>query len=229
MNLFKPKSRPKIFCISMQRSGTTSVGRFLEDHGIATAGYPTDERNNWSTSVFEGNLEMVFGSSDFRKFKAFQDSPWWFPGMFKILYHRFPGSKFILLTRDPADWFRSMISHSDGYVLGSHKIHAFTYRREAEYYDLCDRGELDGLDPLPCQRTFSRKDIEKMSLHGHEEHYKSLYELHTRQVLEFFERHNREALFHGSLYDADKWLKIGKFLKIDVEPNYDAHEHKTMR
>lgn len=39
---------PKVFCISMQRTGTTSVERFLEDFGFQCAGWPEDERNGWS-------------------------------------------------------------------------------------------------------------------------------------------------------------------------------------
>ena len=28
----QPKNSPKVFCISMQRSGTSSVGQFFKDH-----------------------------------------------------------------------------------------------------------------------------------------------------------------------------------------------------
>ena len=170
----------------MQRSGTTSVGRFFQDHGIPWAGWPADRDNNWSGLVHEGNLEAVFNSKDFRRARGYEDSPWFMPGFFKILYHRFPGSKFILLTRDSGDWFRSMLSHSGGHILGRHKVHASVYRREFEYYELLDSGELDGLEPLQDPKSVTVKDREKMTLQGWEDHYKRLYELHTLEVSDFF-------------------------------------------
>ena len=32
----------RVFCISMQRTGTTSVGRFFRDFGFRWAGWPAD-------------------------------------------------------------------------------------------------------------------------------------------------------------------------------------------
>ena len=228
-NLFQQKKSPKIFCISMQRSGTTSVGRFFQDHGIPWAGWPADRDNNWSRAIHEGDFEAVFSSRDFKNARGFEDSPWFMPGLFKILYHRFPGSKFILLTRDPDAWFSSMLSHSEQTILGSHKIHASLYRREIEYYKLLDGGDLDGLDPLPDSRNTTKEDREKMTLSGWDEHYKSLYQLYTREVKDFFSRNDPETLFHGSLEDPDKWVKIGSFLGINVNPAYDSHENRSAR
>ena len=102
----------KVFCVSMQRNGTTSVGSFFRDFGYRRAGWPADEKNNWSESWYEGHYERIFSSIDFRAANAFEDSPWWLPGFYKILFHRFPNSKFILFTRDPDLWFESMVKHS---------------------------------------------------------------------------------------------------------------------
>ncbi len=213
----------------MQRSGTTSVGRFFQDHGIPWAGWPADRDNNWSRSVHEGDLETVFNSPDFKRARGYEDSPWFMPGLFKILHHRFPGSKFILLTRDPDAWFKSMKSHrnSGGFILGTHKGHSMTYRRESDYYDLLDKGELKGLEPYPDMRRRTQKDREKMSLDGLDEHYKKIYQIHNREVEDFFLRNDPDALFHGSLDDADKWMKIGRFLGVNVNPTYDSHENIT--
>jgi hypothetical protein len=228
-NIFHRKSSSKIFCISMQRSGTTSVGQFFQDHSIPWAGWPADRDNNWSRAIHEGDLEAVFNCQDFRLARGFEDSPWFMPGLFKILYHRFPGAKFILLTRDPGAWFASMLSHSDGCILGRHKTHASLYRRELEYYQLIDSGDLKGLDPLPDSRAVSLKDREKMTLIGQDDHYKALYQLHTREVKDFFDRNSPDALFCGSLDDPEKWVKIGEFLGINVDPTYDAHTNKSKR
>ena len=122
-----------------------------------------------------------------------------------------------------------MLSHSGGTITGSHKKHSFAYRREVEYYDLLDGGELDGLNPLPDAANMTMKDREKMTLHGWDDHYKALYNLHTREAQDFFARNDPAALYHGSLYDPEKWLKIGAFLGINVDPAYDTHQNKTKR
>lgn len=132
----------RVFCISIQRTGTTSVGKFFRDFGFSWAGWPQSARNNWPFLHYEGNYEKIFGSDDFRKANAFEDSPWWYPGFYRVLYHRFPNSKFVLFTRDPDSWFRSMIKHSGGNVLGQPIVHCKNYRRETEYFQLLSQGKI---------------------------------------------------------------------------------------
>lgn len=62
---------------------------------------------------------------------------------------------------------------------------------------------------------------------GLDRHYKEIYQLHTTEVIDFFRRNNPEALFVGSLDDADKWIKLGHFLGLNVPPNYISHENAS--
>lgn len=209
----------KVFCISMQRTGTTSVGNFFRDFGFRCAGWPADARNNWSSLWHEGNYERIFSSKDFRAANAFEDSPWWLPDFYKVLFHRFPNSKFVLFRRDPDKWFQSMIKHSDGNIIGSTRIHCRIYRREMEYYRLLGDSNFNGdLE----NRIIGEKT---MKLIGHEDHYKEIYQLHNIEVQDFFQRHNPESLHVGRLEDPDKWLKLGGFLDVDVPKDYDSREN----
>lgn len=79
----------RVFCISIQRTGTTSVGKFFRDFGFAWAGWSHSYRNNWTWLHYNGDYEAIFSSDDFQKSNAFEDSPWWYPGFYRILYHRF--------------------------------------------------------------------------------------------------------------------------------------------
>ena len=130
----------KIFCISMQRTGTTSVGKFFRDFGFSWAGWPTSHRNGWGNSWYEGNYEKIFSSEDFKLTNAYEDGPWFAPDFYKVLYHRFPTAKFLLFERDPDAWFKSMLRHSGTNILGRSRNHCKLYRRELEYFDLLDRG-----------------------------------------------------------------------------------------
>jgi hypothetical protein len=74
-SIINRNKRKKVFCISMQRTGTTSVGKFFRDFGFRWAGWPADEKNDWSMSCYEGDCEVIFRSEDFIKADAFEDSP----------------------------------------------------------------------------------------------------------------------------------------------------------
>ena len=143
INLSPTNKTVKVFCVSMQRTGTSSVGKFFRDFGFAWAGWPADRRNSWSLSWYEGNYEKIFNSLEFKMTNAYEDSPWFLPGFYKVLFHRFPDAKFILFTREPDGWFKSMLKHSQGSVLGRAKVHCKIYRRELEYFELLNSGLFD--------------------------------------------------------------------------------------
>lgn len=220
-NIYFDDQAERVFCVSMQRTGTTSVGKFFRDFGFRWAGWPADEKNMWSWAWYEGDLEKIFASPDFRSANAFEDSPWHLPDFYKILFHRFPRSKFILFIRDPDSWFQSMLRHSGGDIIGSTKGHCKTYRRELEYYELLDSGEFDEETE---NQTHSPKT---MKLTGHGEHYKKVYRLHNTEVQDFFRRHAPEALHVGRLEDSDKWKKLGEFLGVEVPDDYVCHENAS--
>lgn len=125
--------KSKIFCISIQRSGTTSVGKFLKDHGYHTSGYG-EYSKKWSYEWSKGNVEKIFNSLEFRSYQAFEDSPWYYPDFYKVIHCRYPKAKFILFQRDPDKWFDSMLRHSKGKTLGNTHRHCKIYRRLNEFY-----------------------------------------------------------------------------------------------
>jgi hypothetical protein len=209
----------KVFCISMQRTGTTSVGKFFRDFGLRWVGWPGDKRNNWSRAWYDGDLEAIFGSKEFTQGEAFEDSPWWLPGFFKVLHHRCPGSRFILLTRDPDDWFKSMAAGSQGQTIGNTRMHCKIYRREADFFWL--------LDNLPGFRPSDTAIDNLMPLWDRPTHYKAIYELHNREVRDFFQQRSPDSLFSCRLEDADKWQRLGRFLGLEVPEGYEAHENKS--
>ena len=183
----------------MQRTGRTSVGKFFRDFGFRWAGWPADSKNGWSSSWYEGDYEAIFSSTDFRSANAYEDSPWFLPDFYKVLYHRFPDSKFILFTRDADEWFQSMMKHSGGDVVGDNRIHCKIYRRELEFFDLLLSGHLS----------------------------EEIYRLHNTEVIDFFRRHAPESLYSARLEDPDKWKRLGEFLGVQVLEGYKSHENPS--
>lgn len=215
------KGSYRIFCISMQRTGTTSVEDFFEHFGYPVARWEDSWYNQWSKLWYDGNYESIFNTNDFKISQVFEDDPWWLPEFYKFLYHRFPESKFILFTRDSDSWFNSMVSHSKGKILGNTWQHCKIYRGEKEFYSILDNDAnfkpskvyLDSLLPIV----------------GHEKHYKDIYEVRNREIIDFFNENDSSRIIHCDLKDPDKWKKLGCFFEIDVPKDFTVHSNKIIK
>ncbi|MFT4850359.1 MAG: hypothetical protein ACI83B_002916 [Sediminicola sp.] len=214
------KDSSRIFCLSMQRSGTTSVGDFFEQFGYPVARNSYSRQNSWGESWFNGDFESIFKSKDFKSFQVFEDSPWWFTDFYKVLYHRFPNSKFVLFTRDSDSWFKSMVSHSNGQTLGNTKVHCKVYRREKEYNHK--------LDTDPSFKPSNKID-NLLTLDGHREHYKEIYDLRNREIIDFFNENDSSRLIVCDLRDSNKWKRLGEFFGIEVPADAKYHSHNSLK
>jgi len=203
----------RVFVISIQRTGTTSTGHFLRQVGYPTAGWKESHRNDWGGRFFNGDYEKIFKSLDFRINRAFEDGPWFNPYIYRLVFHRFPGSRFILFERDPEKWFQSMLSHSNKRTLGITHRHCEMYRRESEYYEKLDNG-----DEVPFENG--------LQLSGCKDHYIEMYNLYNRKAKDFFNENGKERLFVGKLEDDEKWEKLAEFLGVE-HAGGDVHRNKT--
>lgn len=213
LNLNELNIEGKIFCISMQRSGTTSVGNFLEQW-LKHASQPLARERLWARHWFQGNYEGIFSDPVFADHDVFEDSPFWYPDFYKFIYHRVPSSKFILLYRDTDSWFKSMIRHSKGFSLGRADIHAKVYRREEELRWL--EKNIPGFEGGPAKA---------LTLYDKAGHYKAAYERHTEEVQRFFEANDPEALFCAPLNDDGVWQNLASWLGLPEREGATLHSH----
>jgi sulfotransferase family protein len=213
-------NKEKIFCLSIQRTGTTSVGSFFKTHNYNVAGYGVSSSNKWSWHWIDGNYEKIFSSPSFKKNNVFEDDPWWCPEFYKVLFYRFPKSKFILFTRNSDDWFKSMLSHSKGVNPGNSYMHSKIYRRELDFNDFL----LKNPDLLPKKYELTNS----LEMNNHKQHYIEQYERHNHEVIDFFSKHSSNSLFIGKLEDPQKWEKLAQFMNIKIEKTLNIHENKTI-
>ncbi len=202
----RPRRSDPLFCISMQRSGTTTVGDWLESHGLERAGYPTSSRLGWTMHWMQGEHEAIFGSPEFQSAEIFEDDPWWCPDFYKVLAERFPTARFILLTRDVDHWFDSLCHHGSGLNPGPTKVHATIYKREHHVQDLIDKDQ--HCDPMQPGL---------LSILDYEAHYKSVYIQHTQSVREFFSA-NPGRLFIGPLDAPQTFIDLCVFAGVKHNP-----------
>lgn len=219
--MFSNKKQFKIFCISFQRTGTTSVGQFFKKHGYSVATWEVSRKNKWTPLWFDGDYESIFQSDDFKKSQVFEDDPWWCLDFYKVLYHRFPKAKFILFTRDSDKWFDSMVSHSDGKTLGNTFRHAKIYRREKEYYEKFGTN----LSNYDFNKIDNLLDLNE----SHRSHYKNIYEFRNNEIKEFFKIHDYSRFFFCELEDKNKWQKLGDFFRIEVMKDFEVHVNASKK
>lgn len=203
------RKRPgqKVFCLSIQRSGTTSVGDWLEAHGLKRAGSPTAQRLGWSRLWLEGAYEEIFASEAFCEAEVLEDDPWWCPDFYRVIADRFPDATFILLERAPEAWFESMCHHSGGRNPGWSDVHARIYDREAELRRL-----------LVQHPDLSPQALGLLSIVEHAEHYMRLYRQHGEAVRGFF-RATPERLLYGRLDDPAVFPRICEFAGVHHNPS----------
>lgn len=211
-----PARAGKIFCIGMQRTGTTSIGDFCEEQlGLPRRGYPVSRSRGWTRAWFEGRLDRVFRDRLFQTGMAFDDDPWWCPGVYERLAREFTQAKFVMFLRDPDDWFSSLMAHSGGRSPGETDIHARIYDREDEYMQL-------------VRNTRSRiARLNGFLLEPERERYIRIYRRHVSDVMTFFEDTDSDRFFSAQLDDPDKFRKLAIFLGFEDRDYEDVHSNAS--
>jgi hypothetical protein len=100
------KPKEKVFCIGLNKTGTTSLEKFMEIHGFRCGDQVKGELllSDFSAGNFQTILDFC-ETADF-----FQDLPFSVPGCYSILLNAYPDAKYILTVRDSADvWYESLV------------------------------------------------------------------------------------------------------------------------
>jgi hypothetical protein len=98
--------KPKIFCIGLNKTGTTSLKVFFSSLGYKVG--EQHEAESLLNEVQNGNHKSLFKYID--KAQFFQDYPFSAPSAYKFLDQKYPDAKFILSVRNsPEDWYKSLV------------------------------------------------------------------------------------------------------------------------
>jgi hypothetical protein len=100
------QSRPKVFGIGFQKTGTTSLANSLGLLGYRVTG-PNGIYDKRIAERAESLVDRMIP-----RFDAFQDNPW--PLFFQHIDRHVPGAKFILTVRDTDAWYDSVLRHFGG-------------------------------------------------------------------------------------------------------------------
>ncbi|WP_375577902.1 sulfotransferase [Marivirga tractuosa] len=101
----KYKNRQKYFCIGLNKTGTTSLKRAFQDLGFKVGNQRKAER--LLKDIINRNYNTFLNYCDTAE--VFQDVPFSFFDIYKVLFEKYPDAKFILTIRDsPEQWVNSI-------------------------------------------------------------------------------------------------------------------------
>lgn len=99
-------NKGKVIGIGFHKTGTSTLRAAFEILNFSVLGPRTDLAND----LFAGNWDKVFREAD--KYDVLEDNPW--AVIYKELDAQYPGSKFIMTTRDENKWIKSVVNHFGG-------------------------------------------------------------------------------------------------------------------
>jgi len=103
--MFFNKQKPKIFCIGQNKTGTTSLKKFFQDHGFKVGDQLTAEL--MIDDYIARNWKPILKYCD--SAEVFQDVPFSNDFLYVLLDHHFPNAKFILSERSTSEeWYNSV-------------------------------------------------------------------------------------------------------------------------
>lgn len=197
--------KQKVFCIGMNKTGTTSLQTFLSDHG-----YSLGNQNEGEMLLKDfKNLENSVIKNYFSQCDAFQDVPCSIPNFYKRLDDIFPNSKFILTIRNnPEIWYNSLINFHTKIFSSTDNLPTFSDLMNSTY---CYKGWIiDCMDVIfnyPTVPLYNKTE------------YINIYLNHTKAVNEYFLSKPNQILILN-LSEKNGLENISNFLGIKLLKSY---------
>ena len=198
-------NKKKVFCIGMNKTGTTSLQTLLSDHGYKIG---IQNEGEMLLKDFE-NLENGTIKKYFSQCDAYQDVPSSIPSFYKRLDNIFPDSKFILTIRDnPEIWYESLTNFHTKIFSSNHCLPTVS---ELENSDYCYKGWiLDFMKLIFNHPTIPLYDKPQ---------YTRIYLNHITDVKEYFSSKPNQLLVLN-LSESHSLEKVSNFLQMKLLKNY---------
>lgn len=196
-------SRPKIFCIGFNKTGTTSLGYFLEQSGYKVAKQREGER--LLPQYIDRDFKAIISYCKKSSSEVFQDVPFSLPNTFVHLDNAFPKSKFVLTLRDSADqWYRSILNfHSKIYNKGEWPT-AESLKQSKYIYKGWSWDLMHNVFDTSAENMYSKNEfVEK-------------YEKHIDHVRDYF-KNKEDKLIEINLSETKDFSKLCDFLNLETE------------
>lgn len=202
------RNKTKVFVIGFNKTGTTSVEHTLKDLGYilgdqGTAEFLLDDIIASDHASLYDYIETA---------EAFQDVPFSLPGVFKIVYNKYPYAKFILSVRDtPEQWYNSILNFHTK-VFGKGIFPSKDILENAEY-------RYRGYAWKYINYTFDGVIYE-------EDFYKKIYLEHIDDVESFF-KDKADRICKINVANKEDYQKLCTFLGVKAKKSSFEWKNKT--
>ncbi|WP_179319480.1 sulfotransferase [Winogradskyella helgolandensis] len=209
---FYLKSKPKIFCIGFNKTGTTTIEKVLKDFKIKLGNQEEAEMliTNWFNRDFKEIFNYVKSAT------AFQDIPFSLPYTFIALAQKFPNAKFILTIRDNDEqWYNSIVKFHSKLWSSDESAPKVNELKNANY-------RYKGLAYEYIKQVFNTPDDDLY----HKQTLIKTYNNHNNLVKDYFRAHPEKLIVINTSNKAD-YFRLCDFLKEKPLHDNFPWENKT--
>jgi hypothetical protein len=200
LNFNRKKNQKKVFCIGLNKTGTTSLAAAFERHGLSVGNQTTGEEltDDWSRRDFKQIIKLCYTAD------AFQDAPFSFPFTYQALDMHFSNAKYILTVRDSFEqWYSSLTRFHSKKWADANRLPTAEDLRNADY---CGKGWAYRLNRV----LFNSPEDDLYEV----EALRCYYESHNNAVVEYF-RHRPESLLTINLSEPSAYIKFCSFMGLE--------------
>ncbi|NBG66645.1 sulfotransferase [Acidiluteibacter ferrifornacis] len=205
------RNHPKVFCIGMNKTGTTSFICAMKDLGYVVGDQAKGEQllRDYRKNKFKRIIDYC------RTAEVFQDVPFSLPKTYEYLDREFPKAKFILTVRDSSEQWYNSITKFHALRFGNGELPTSEQLKKADYIypsymwhlmqAICNSSEKNPYD----------KDL-----------LMDAYDVYNSQVISYFDNRPKDFLLIN-LSNKDSYSKLVDFLGVSSPFKDFPWENKT--
>lgn len=195
------REHPKIFGIGLSRTGTTSLNEALRKLGYRARHFPCEPRTRRELSLFLADPGPRLQLSILLDLDAITDSPACVS--FKALDASYPGSRFVLTTRDEEPWLRS--------------CEAFWKARIDPHFRDNPNGQVTRYVKQINTALFGGPDFNAERFRQSRTRFHEQVEMHFAGT---------DRLLVLDVTSDDAWTRLGTFLGCEISPRSFPHRNR---
>lgn len=218
----KPLNRQKIVCIGLNKTGTTSFHKGLEDLGMNF--FPVMQSMVHVTpSYYHDNLGVTLSILENPKFDAYEDLPFSLPSFYKKIYPLRPNDIYVLTIRENREkWVQSFKRYfkwlTEKKLDIQNNIHPITFTLESAHQSFKLK---NFITPLFSEiGLFESEDLDK-TLH-------EFYEKYNEEVIEYFKNKPQSNFIVLDVSKKNELKRFTNWLGIPNQTNDFPWENKTV-
>ena len=213
-------NKPKVFCIGMNKTGTSTMTKIFKNLNFRVAPQVKQEK---IIGDIKCKNEIFLIKKFCWKYNFFQDLPFSQGNFYQTIDELFPKSKFILTIRDSNKWFDSLCNFHLIYFrkmgfdfknineVNEENLKKFNWIKEGYYYDYTKN--------FWISEVKNNKIFYNWNLLYDKKHYINVYEKRNEEIIDYFKRRTEDLLIFN-VNENQNILKILNFLNMSDKLNF---------